>query len=956
MRLTFNRRAHRAFLADLLWSESDEEKGRASLRQAVLAIRQHWGEGYLITEGKELLLAGELHCDAALFVEAARAGDFPAALEQYRGDFFEQFALPGARGFELWATVERERLRGTFIRTADVAAQHLLDEGHARAAADVATRLVRSDDLRERSWRLLLECRLAQGDLTAAGVDAAAMQAVLAAKDVELEAATDALLRRIQRGRETVPETEPSALRAELVGRTGAFAALLDAWKQVERDGAVVRTLTGDAGMGKTRLLEDLSARLRSLGARVVTVTAQLVEREIPYALVAQIAEALVHVPGAAGVSPESARTLVALEPRLRSVFYSVDADPTLSVDLPRQRAIALADLLGAVSDDRAIAVLIDDLHWADDASVQTLAAATLRLSGARAMLVLTQRHRISGTVIADDIALDRLSNEDVHELVASLAPLTESAWAARLGCDIASATGGVPLLVMEALQLLTQEGLLVRGESAWGCADEAALATRLETLDVQKERLLQLDGDMRRTLLHTALAGCALQDAILASSMGAMDIAPIMQRLQTGGWILRVGLRALVRHDEIARSVREASDETVLTTARDGLRRALGAASTKSDAEWRLEARLALESSDFDALSQTLDRWIAGDALTRRRAGWRGAMSVLLGDQASEELLRQVRRRRPVWQRLRRQSRTAVIVIAALLMISAIGAMRHHRAVTPVALRFAAAPLAGSSMGITPEVVVEFVNQDGERVRFMRDTVTLTLGETDAKLAGETVVVADSGIAVFRSARILGYVALKGSLRATAGRLSTPWVPLLALKDATLRIASVRIADSASGSVKGDTLIVRRGAAVIADVNLTYSSPWMAAAVMLAGVPTWGDNTTNSIELGPSATPIRNGTRFSPIPFTASDRPGHYRIFIAMGAESDAAHIASGTNWFRGAPVWRDGNDIASWGDAKAAEAKRTGHVSVPPDGWLYKSGTGPVELGVAVLEVVVR
>jgi DNA-binding SARP family transcriptional activator len=956
LRLATHKRAHRAFLADLLWSEVDEERGRASLRQAVLSIRQQLGDGFLVSRGQELQLEGELACDADLFLAAAARGDDLDAVDLYGGPFYSDFALPGARGFEMWAAIEQERFRGVFMRVCDEAAQQLLDRAQPRDAVAVAQRLVAADTSRERSWRLLLQCRVSVGDLTGAGVDAAAMRAALDAEGIALEPATVALLARIERGgaRQAAPLPLASTIRGELVGRRSAFSALLTAWRRAASGQPSVIMVTGSAGIGKTRLLEDCSTRLRSLGARVVSVTARYGDREIPYALLQQVTETLAALPGSAGVAPESARTLLAMDPRLNSVFQSATPETVTSVDIPLRRTAAIADLIGAVTDERAVAMLVDDFHWADTASQSALLAAADRITGSRSLLVIAQRGiSVSGHAL-QSIPLDALTQSEIRELLESIARVAPALRVDDISGALLRSTRGNPLLVLEALQLLGQESLLSRTEDEWYSPDGARLMDRLATLDVLSERLARLDPDMRRMLIGLAVAEAPLSEELVAA-IGAADTSSTLDRLAIDGWISRATGTISIRHDVLGRGILESATGGEIAEGQRVVVEALNHASERSDVEWRLHARLLLELSDMRGVSKVIDGWLAVSRTRQRPRDWQGAADDLLGDLLTPAVLRRIAAERSWVDRFGRRTRNIATTTALFAVLVTLTVFLYRRSVTPVALRFVTPPLAAGLMGITPEVAVEIVNVYGERLEHRRDTVELRVQSKTLTLEGSTRVVADSGYAVFSSVRARGEQESAIVLEAFAGALRTEPARLLTYEDVNLRIRRMQTAPGSSVRVTGDTVTSPPGSKVSLQIELAYTAPWMAAAVMLAGVPTWGDRTTNSLELGPFPTPIRNGTRFSPVDFIAPTKPGRYFLFLVIAAESDASHIASGTSWTAGAPQWFDGNDLADWGDAEAARIRGSGTMILPSTAYQYKNRRGSSALGVAVVEVVV-
>lgn len=120
-------------LLALFWPESDAERARASLRQAVYQLRRGLGAEALTARGEDVgLSAGALACDAADFQRRIADGDPAGALALYRGDLLPGFFVDGAPGFQRWLDERRRQLRDL----ASSAARALVDA--AEQADDVA--------------------------------------------------------------------------------------------------------------------------------------------------------------------------------------------------------------------------------------------------------------------------------------------------------------------------------------------------------------------------------------------------------------------------------------------------------------------------------------------------------------------------------------------------------------------------------------------------------------------------------------------------------------------------------------------------------------------------------------------------------------------------------------------------------------------------------------------------
>jgi DNA-binding SARP family transcriptional activator len=103
----------RQILLALFWPESNEERGRAALRQTVHAIRQQLGDDVIINRGEDEVSLNEsrLWCDAAAAHEALAQGQLSRAIELYRGELLPGLFVEGASGFQEWLDAERRQLR-----------------------------------------------------------------------------------------------------------------------------------------------------------------------------------------------------------------------------------------------------------------------------------------------------------------------------------------------------------------------------------------------------------------------------------------------------------------------------------------------------------------------------------------------------------------------------------------------------------------------------------------------------------------------------------------------------------------------------------------------------------------------------------------------------------------------------------------------------------------------------
>jgi DNA-binding SARP family transcriptional activator len=151
----------------LFWPELDAEHARGSLRQALRFLRGELGPDVLINRGEEEVGVNReaVNCDAVAFEQACEAGDWPVAIDLYRGDLLAGvFIADISSDFEHWLEDERGRLR----RRAATAAWSGVDKAEQRgdlvAAAPLARRGVELAPDDEASVRRLMRILDRKGD------------------------------------------------------------------------------------------------------------------------------------------------------------------------------------------------------------------------------------------------------------------------------------------------------------------------------------------------------------------------------------------------------------------------------------------------------------------------------------------------------------------------------------------------------------------------------------------------------------------------------------------------------------------------------------------------------------------------------------------------------------------------------------------------------------------------
>ncbi|WP_454859466.1 ATP-binding protein [Promicromonospora soli] len=434
---------------DLLWPDLSPQAGAANLRKAAHFARAVLGaaDAVVLSDGVVTLApGGDLEVDAEKFERAADAAirtqdddAWRAALGLYSGDL-----LPDDLYAE-WAAGPRERLRLKYL------------EGLRRLA--MWERLAAEDPLDEEAHRGLMRMWLDRGNRHAAVRAFDRLQDLLARElGVRPSPETIALWNEIKQA--------PAALAAvvrPLVGRDAELERLLGRWDEARAGHGGVVLVSGEAGIGKTRLCEELARAARADGV-VVVGAAQPEEASSPFAaILTTLDTALSEQPALSGALGQDARGLIA-GPAREAVRRSRLEAATPGIERERMFS-SVARTVTTAAAERGLMLVLEDVHLADDGSLQLLTYLGGIAPYHRILLVLSHRSEplvpelatLRSTLLGDprctDLRLGRLSPDAVADLVAAASDgratraTAESIW--RLGegnpfyCEELAATTG---------------------------------------------------------------------------------------------------------------------------------------------------------------------------------------------------------------------------------------------------------------------------------------------------------------------------------------------------------------------------------------------------------------------------------------------------------------------------------------------------------------------------------
>ncbi|MFD5543533.1 AAA family ATPase, partial [Streptomyces sp. NPDC127079] len=280
------------------------------------------------------------------------------------------------------------------------------------------------------------------------------------------EADAAALLAAARSRRQGGPAADHSVAGSGLLDRHGQLAVLERAAGEARAGRGAVVLVRAGAGMGKTSLLNAWAAAEQSRGIRVVRGSGAELEQDFAFSVLRQLAEPLLARAGRAG-----RERLLSGPAELASHALRVPGagdGGRLSPEALPGLLHSLYWLIVQVTDDGPLALVVDDVHWADGPSVRWLEYLTRRLRGLPLLLVLAARpdtgtraepllEQIAVQPDCLPVGLPALGADSVARLVrASLGEDAEPRFAAAC----AETTRGNPLLLRELLRTLADNGI----------------------------------------------------------------------------------------------------------------------------------------------------------------------------------------------------------------------------------------------------------------------------------------------------------------------------------------------------------------------------------------------------------------------------------------------------------------------------------------------------------------
>lgn len=546
----------RASLCLLFWPEEPERVARRNLTHLLTHLRLALPEGKMLltTEDMVGLDAQRVWCDVVAFRHFTQGNQreiehLRRAVELYREPFLAGFSLPNSSEFDHWASLERSALEYLYLNALEsLIDREQIEQNYEQAIGDTI-RYLETDDLAEEMYRKLIVLYASVGDRNAALRIYERCAAVLERElGVSPLPNTRAIYQLMLDGHVPVltESSEPFKFKSPrmsspdlpLVGRESAWQSLENALNRARTGQGNVVFISGEAGIGKSRLMQNFITRYKS-EACMLYGAGYSGGQTIPYLpLVEAIRSVRPNFPLTYNLHPIWLAEVSRLLPELRSQFPDLSAPLALDLDDARIRLFdALSRLILSIASASKVTVLcFDDLQWVDQTTLDWLAYFCRQLPRKECRLLVIASYRddeaepvaewrqiMSRLGIVSEIELTGLDELAIEDLVRqAFAHLAVNDYQIRL---LKHATGGNPLFLKELLIALAESGK---------SGDFAGLPLPKGLKEAITERLRQLDATTRQVLESGAVLGSisSFDGVYLTAGRNEMETLESLERL----------------------------------------------------------------------------------------------------------------------------------------------------------------------------------------------------------------------------------------------------------------------------------------------------------------------------------------------------------------------------------------------------------------------------------------
>ncbi|GIK40907.1 MAG: transcriptional activator [Chloroflexota bacterium] len=478
--------APRDQLIFLLWPDTPETTARRNLIRLLSYIHQALPQPeLLLSDHTTIALNPDLiGSDTVQFVRLGAANDvagWETVVSLYQGRFLDGFSLSDTPEFDHWLSQSQRQYERAYLDVLGKLVTIKADRGDYPAAIQYAQQYLAADDLAEEIHRQLITLYAAQGDRIAALRQFEQCAIVLERElGVPPLPETRAAYETVRDGASApTPKLLPKpewttlpGLELPLIGRDEAWQALTAAYRRYRRGGVIF--ISGEAGVGKSRLMQEFATTQSGL---VLTGNSHATGQALSYQPLAQALRLALPLRDRwSHTLPIWLAEVSRLLPELRAHFPNLPPPVEVAPQQAQARLFeALTEVFGSLATDSPLLLCLDDVHWADEATLGWLQYTTKWLAGRGVCILATYRSHeahelaewqraLSRAGQVTNIRLTGLSETAVTDLLGQ-ADLNRTT-AAPLGARIHAATGGNAFFVLETIRELLETGKISNGST----------------------------------------------------------------------------------------------------------------------------------------------------------------------------------------------------------------------------------------------------------------------------------------------------------------------------------------------------------------------------------------------------------------------------------------------------------------------------------------------------------
>lgn len=575
--------ACRDSLCFLFWPDVGENTARRNLSRLLTILHNTLpNPTLLLVRDDQIVLHPQLaDCDThaleQLWMRWAAEGavdHLRQAAALYRGPFLDGFSLPNSPEFDVWASRQRTHWEQLALQALAALVEALALDGDYPSAIAYAQRALAIDELAEDMQRRLLELYALAGQRSAALRQYEQCVAVLERElGVDPTPTTQAVYRALLHGDEwtPLPVSGPGwralalpAGETPLLGRAAELAAFDEALRQARAGHGQALLIESEPGAGKSRLLHEFAGRAHSQ-ALVLAGCCYPETQASPYQpLIEALRPQLSMHRLEFDAYPAWLSDLAQLFPELRRLHPNLAPEPVCEPGWARTRLFEALEalLLHLTPGPNPILLCLDNLHWADSATLDWLSFLARRMPGRPIVLAGAYRPPKSAALAAlraslarqgvlHELALEGLDAGSVGQLLQRQcgALTADPALAGRLH----QVTGGNPFFLLETLAALAATGL------------ETAPDTEMQTWPLPESvrqavqrRIDRLNASARQVLEAAAVIGQATdcETLLLTAGRAELELADALDELAAQQWVVQEPGLIRFRHELVAEVV----------------------------------------------------------------------------------------------------------------------------------------------------------------------------------------------------------------------------------------------------------------------------------------------------------------------------------------------------------------------------------------------------------------